>query len=131
MSRFFNETRQAIHGRVALPGPADDVDLQHALETLREDSSDGDFADAGNRIKNKPESFPRDGATEVILVTKPELDKCRTVQLARGGEKTLLAKQYEGIMRTAVEAYKTLRTRLLRRQAKQNTRPLVISSTAQ
>ena len=59
------------------------------------------------------------------------LADCGTIRLPRSDEKSLLVMQYKPAMQSALEAYRTLRTRLERRQAGKGMRSLVISSAAQ
>jgi capsular exopolysaccharide synthesis family protein len=130
MSKFFNETRNI---RDAKPAPASaDVDIQELVGSLKQSMSSGGNAaaraetDLNHLLKPLKESH--EDATQVIT---GRLDKCRSIRLPRSEEKSFLVTQYNPGMQSAVEAYRTLRTRLVRQQTKNGARSLVVSSAAQ
>jgi len=130
MSKFFNETRTV---RDANPAPASaNVDIQELVGSLKQSmSATGNTplraeTDLNHLLKPLKES--NDGAAQVIT---GRLDKCRSIRLPRTEEKSFLVTQYNPGMQSAVEAYRTLRTRLVRQQTKNGARSLVVSSAAQ
>jgi capsular exopolysaccharide synthesis family protein len=54
----------------------------------------------------------------------------RRIRLPRNEERSVLLMQYDAAMQGPVEAYRTLRTRLLKHQAKHNSRSFVVTSAA-
>lgn len=132
MSRFFNETRK--------PGTAQSngtpafaaVDIQDAVEALKKGVKD-DPPPAHSHVSVLEPFFGVLNKTSEITsqVTAVRLENCRKTNLPRDNEKSFLAAQYNPGMQLAVEAYRTLRTRLVKRQTEQGTRSLVISSANQ
>ena len=59
------------------------------------------------------------------------LEICRSVKLPRTEERSFLVSQYNPAMQAAVEAYRTLRTRLVKHQTRNGARSLVVTSSAQ
>ena len=64
-------------------------------------------------------------------VVTTRLEDCRSIRLARDDERSLLTPDYNLSMQQALEAYQTLRTRLVKRHEKQGIRSLVVTSTGQ
>jgi protein-tyrosine kinase len=59
------------------------------------------------------------------------LENCRSIKLPRTEERSFLVSQYNPAMQAAVEAYRTLRTRLVKQQTRTGARSLVVTSSAQ
>jgi capsular exopolysaccharide synthesis family protein len=127
MSKFFNETqnvsslpsasmagvdigemvgaiKQTAEANGAATAPSVDGDLKHLLKPLKESQG------------------------IVTQMAAARLDKCRSIRLPRNEEKSFLVTQYNPEMQVAVEAYRQLRTRLVKQQTKSGTRSLVVSS---
>ena len=127
MSRFFNETRKTFKQENTVPGPAS-VNLDEAVEAMRMNAT---VERQPQLVSAAPEplfgSLNESGeiATQVAAV---RLEKCRSMKLPRNDERSFLAAQYNPSMQAAVEAYRTLRTRLVKRQTEMGTRSLVITS---
>jgi capsular exopolysaccharide synthesis family protein len=64
-------------------------------------------------------------------MTEARLENCRKIKLPRDNEKLFSAAQYNPSMQLAVEAYRSLRTRLVKGQNERGIRSLVISSAEQ
>jgi protein-tyrosine kinase len=132
MSRFFNETRKT--GTTQSNGtPAyATVNVQDAVDTLKKGIKN-DVPPAQSNISVLEPFFGILNKTSEIgtQVAAVRLENCRKINLPRDNEKSFLAAQYNPGMQLAVEAYRTLRTRLVKRQTEQGTRSLVISSAAQ
>src|SRR3954451_2859878 len=131
MSKFFNETRTI---RDANPAPASaNVDIQELVGSLKQSMSAGSTtplpAETDLHHLLKPLKESNDGTTTQVITGR--LDKCRSIRLPRTEEKSFLVTQYNPGMQSAVEAYRTLRTRLVRQQTKNGARSLVVSSAAQ
>jgi protein-tyrosine kinase len=135
MSRFFNETRKALQQERAASngsGPMN-LDVQEAVDALKSDME--------KEVRTAPviaatNLGPLLGALERTSeigaqVAAARLEKCRTIRLPRHEEKSFLAAQYNPSMQAAVEAYRSLRTRLVKRQTEQGTRSMVITSAEQ
>lgn len=124
MSRFFSETRKPEAGQKSVV-TATPIDLQQAVDTLKKGIHVASSAEQAT-----PAAFGvLNHSNEVgSQVTARRLEHCRKVVLPRDNEKSFLAAQYNPDMQLAVEAYRTLRTRLVKRQTERGTRSLVISS---
>src|SRR6476469_6166812 len=129
MSKFFNETR-SLKGASAAPATAN-VDIQELVGSLKQSmSGNGSTAvNAETDLKHllKPLKDSNEGTVQVV---SNRLDKCRSIRLPRTEEKSFLVTQYDPAMQSAVEAYRTLRTRLVKQQTKTGARSLVVSSAA-
>jgi protein-tyrosine kinase len=131
MSKFFNETRNA---QKVNPVPATaNVDIQELVGALKQNmESNGSAAshagevDLENLLQPLKESH--DVASQVAAV---RLENCRSIRLPRTEERSFLVSQYNPAMQAAVEAYRTLRTRLVKQQTRNGARSLVVSSSAQ
>ncbi|PYP92396.1 MAG: hypothetical protein DMG65_04130 [Candidatus Angelobacter sp. Gp1-AA117] len=125
MSRFFNESRKA--SRHVTVGPRN-VDLQEHISRLRE----------GLETHSRPSSSqvrqvlaPLEDANNIASqVVAARLENCRSIRLPRDNEQLLLVPQYNLPMQQAMEAYQTLRTRLVKHEGRHGMRSLVISSAA-
>jgi capsular exopolysaccharide synthesis family protein len=128
MSRFFNETRKTFKQETAVPGPAS-VNLDEAVDAMRL-SADTEHQPQ-LAIPSAPEALfgaLHESGEIASQVAATRLEKCRSMKLPRGDERSFLAAQYNPSMQAAVEAYRTLRTRLVKRQTERGTRSLVIAS---
>ena len=130
MSRFFNETRKTFKQQGAVPGPAS-VNVDEAVDAMKKSAA----AEGLPQLVSAPPE-PLFGAlreaTEIASkVTATRLEKCRSVRLPRDHERSFLSAQYNPSMQAAVEAYRTLRTRLVKRQTDEGTRSMVITSAQQ
>ncbi len=103
MSKFFNETQKA--NQWAQQGLANqDLDVKQMLEALKQGPATG---------------------TEVADV---RLDKCRKVKIGNGKTARLILEQADSAQ-AALEAYRGLRTKLMRIQADSGLRSIAISSS--
>lgn len=138
MSRFFNETRKALqqerNGANRSNGSGTfSVDLQEAINELKS-GIDKEFHPAAP--PNPSQVIPilsALGRTDEVSaqLAAVRLEQCRRIRLPRGDEKLFSTAQYNRSMQVAVEGYRTLRTRLVKRQTENGTRSLVISSATQ
>lgn len=129
MSKFFNETR--IAGGTGTQADSSPVDIDAAVSSLRtsvEANGSGSSKDADGSSLLKP---IEDGDRLTAELAARRLANCRTIRLPRTEDRSFLVTQYNPAMQAAVEAYRTLRTRLTKRQAKNGMRSLVVSSAAQ
>ena len=133
MSKFFNETRRALQQVGRAPRPAgEEIDVQELVGALKESMDRGSQNSPGAaELSMKPLLVPPDGDEIASQVAAGRLQHCRIVRLPRNDEKSFLATRYNADLQAAVEAYRTLRTRLLKVQAKQGIRSLAVTSTAQ
>jgi len=128
MSKFFNETRsvQKIN-----PAPATaNVDIQELVGALKqsiESASAGDHSEVDLKHLLQPLDHSQGLASQVAA---GRLENCRSFRIARDEEKSFLVSQYNPAMQAAVEAYRTLRTRLVKQQDRTGARSLVVSSGA-
>jgi capsular exopolysaccharide synthesis family protein len=86
-----------------------------------------------NETRNVPQgqaAAARAAVNVAIQVAEGRLEKCATIQIPRSEEKSFLVTRYNPEMQAAVEAYRTLRTRLVKQQTKSGVRSLVVSSAA-
>ncbi|HEU4415790.1 MAG TPA: CpsD/CapB family tyrosine-protein kinase [Candidatus Angelobacter sp.] len=131
MSKFFNETRT-----VPKPNPAPataNVDIQELVGSLKHSiESNGSAAAHAPEVDLKHLLQPLKESHQVAAaVAAGRLEKCQTIRLPRTEEKSFLVTQYNPAMQAAVEAYRTLRTRLVKQQTRTGARSLVISSGMQ
>jgi capsular exopolysaccharide synthesis family protein len=134
MSKFFNETRKVfepasgwpklIAAKIESPQRADEVDVKVEESTKSETVvSDSHTAEA---------VLDHAGGNEMAWsVAARRLKDCRQIRLPRDNKKSFLAREYGTDLQAAVEAYRTLRTRLLSRQSQRGLRSLAVSGTAQ
>jgi len=129
MSKFFNDTRsvQKIN-----PAPATaNVDIQELVGALKqgiEASSASDSTDMDLKHLLQPLKDSHEISSQVAA---GRLEKCLSIRIPRTEEKSFLVTQYNPAMQAAVEAYRTLRTRLVKQQTRTGARSLVVSSGAQ
>ena len=133
MSKFFNETRKALQQVSRAPRPAGaEIDVQELVGAVKESMDHGGHGSLGGpELTMKPLLAPPGGDEIASQVAAGRLQHCRIVRLPRNDEKSFLATRYNADLQAAVEAYRTLRTRLLKAQANQGIRSLAITSTAQ
>ena len=131
MSKFFNETRTA-RKTDSLPA-ADNVNIQDLVGSLKQHmESSGNAASHSGEIDLQHLLQPLQESNEVASqVAAVRLEKCRSIRLPRTEERSFLVSQYNPAMQAAVEAYRTLRTRLVKQQTRTGARSLVITSSAQ
>src|SRR5947209_9574230 len=131
MSKFFNETRSA-HKINPVPATAN-VDIQELVGSLKKSmESNGDTATHAVELDLKHLLQPLKESHDVAAeITAGRLENCRSMRLPRTEEKSFLVTQYNPSMQAAAEAYRTLRTRLVKQQTKTGARSLVVSSAAQ
>jgi capsular exopolysaccharide synthesis family protein len=131
MSKFFNETRSA---QKVNPVPATaNLDIQELVGSLKQSmESNGGAATHAAELDLKhllqPMKESHDMAAEIAA---GRLENCRIIRLPRTEEKSFLVTQYDPAMQAAVEAYRTLRTRLVKQQTRTGARSLAVSSGAQ
>ena len=131
MSKFFNETRTV---RKIDPTPATaNVNIQDLVSSLKEHmESNGNAASHSGEIDLQHLLQPLQGPDEVASqVAAMRLENCRSIKLPRTEERSFLVSQYNPAMQAAVEAYRTLRTRLVKQQTRNGARSLVVTSSAQ
>lgn len=138
MSRFFNETRKALQQeRKGTNGPNGSgtfsVDLQEAIKELKSGIDEEILpATSPNPSQVIPILSALERTNEVSAqLAAVRLEQCRRIRLPRGEEKLFSTAQYNRSMQAAVEGYRTLRTRLVKRQTESGARSLVISSATQ
>jgi len=131
MSKFFNETRSA--GKTnSVPATAN-VDVQDLVGSLKQNMEDNGVSDSHSGEINLQHLLqPLEESHEVARqVTAGRLENCRSIRLPRTEERSFLVSQYNPAMQAAVEAYRTLRTRLVKQQTRNGARSLVVTSSAQ
>jgi capsular exopolysaccharide synthesis family protein len=131
MSKFFNETR-SVHKTNPVPATSN-VDIQELVGSLKQSMEGNSSAthhsgevDLQHLLQPLKESH--DVATEVAA---GRLENCRSIRLPRTEERSFLVTQYNPAMQAAVEAYRTLRTRLVKQQTRTGARSMVVTSAAQ
>ncbi len=131
MSKFFNETRSA---QKISPVPATaNVDIQELVGSLKQSmESNGSAAAHPSELDlsqlMQPLKESQDAASQVAA---GRLEKCRSIRLPRTEERSFLVSQYNPTMQAAVEAYRTLRTRLVKQQTRTGSRSLVVTGSTQ
>jgi capsular exopolysaccharide synthesis family protein len=131
MSKFFNDTRSV--GKVN-PVPATaNVDIQELVGSLKQSmESNGSAAQHSGEINFQHLLQPLKESREVgSQVAEGRLENCRSIRLPRTEERSFLVTQYNPAMQAAVEAYRTLRTRLVKQQTRTGARSMVVTSSAQ
>ncbi|HKV91084.1 MAG TPA: CpsD/CapB family tyrosine-protein kinase [Candidatus Angelobacter sp.] len=131
MSKFFNET-SGVQKTNPVPATAN-VDIQELVGSLKQSMESNGATTAHNGEMDlahllQPLKESHEVATQVAA---GRLEKCRSIRLARTEEKSFLVTQYNPAMQAAVEAYRTLRTRLVKQQTRTGARSLVVSSGVQ
>jgi capsular exopolysaccharide synthesis family protein len=131
MSKFFNETRSAQHTEATAAAPAN-MDIQALVGSLKQElGGDGSSippAETGLKDLLTPLQESRGVAFQLA---ESRLERCLKIRLPRNEERSFLMTQYNPAMQAAVEAYRTLRTRLARHQTAKGIRSLAVTSTAQ
>src|SRR5689334_4383150 len=131
MSKFFNDTRSV--GKVN-PVPATaNVDIQELVGSLKQSmESNGSAAQHSGEINLQHLLQPLKESHEVgSQVAAGRLEHCRGIRLPRTEERSFLVTQYNPAMQAAVEAYRTLHTRLVKQQTRTGARSMVVTSSAQ
>ena len=129
MSKFFDETRIAGHAG-ATRGDAGPIDLEAAINALKKSVQTNGSALKDSDPRRLLKSIEENDRLTAELAAK-RLANCVTIRLPRNEEKSFLMTQYNPSMQAAVDAYRTLRTRLTKRQVKNGLRSLAVSSAAQ
>ena len=131
MSKFFNETRSA--GKTNSVPTTANVDIQDLVGSLKQNMEGNGVADSHSGEINLQHLLqPLEESHEVARqVTAGRLENCRSIRLPRTEERSFLVSQYNPAMQAAVEAYRTLRTRLVKQQTRNGARSLVVTSSAQ
>jgi capsular exopolysaccharide synthesis family protein len=131
MSKFFNETQNVQPSAPADPQAS--IDVQQLVGSLKQTVASSGAAAApsvDNDLKHLLRPL-KESQGIVTQVAAARLDKCRSIRLPRKEEKSFLVTQYNPEMQIAVEAYRQLRTRLVKQQTRSGTRSLVVSSAGQ
>jgi protein-tyrosine kinase len=131
MSKFFNETRSAQTNN-PVPAAAN-VDIQVLVGSLKQsmESTGSAVLHSGEMDLNhllQPLKESHGAASEVAA---GRLEHCRSIRLPRTEERSFLVSQYNPAMQAAVEAYRTLRTRLVKQQTRNGARSMVVTSSSQ
>jgi capsular exopolysaccharide synthesis family protein len=131
MSKFFNETHgQHPEASAVAPATKDIQELVSALKQTLEDHNTETAPSVEDGLKNLLQPLQESNGAAMQLVER-RLEKSLTFRLPRNQEKSFLMTQYNPAMQAAVEAYRTLRTRLVKKQSAMGTRSLAVTSTAQ
>ncbi len=131
MSRFFNETRKTFKPQSFSQGPAG-VNIDEAVEAMKRNASTGLLPQPISGSSPEPLFGALHEASEIASeMTAQRLENCRSMRLPHDQERSFLAAQYNPSMQAAVEAYRTLRTRLVKSQTEKGTRSLVLTSAEQ
>jgi len=129
MSKFFNETR-SVHKTNPVPATAN-IDIQELVGALKQGMESPSAVQSGE-VDLKHLLQPLNDSHEVSSqIVSGRLEKCRSIRIPRTEEKSFLVTQYNPAMQAAVEAYRTLRTRLVKQQTRTGARTLVVSSASQ
>jgi len=131
MSKFFNETRSVQKSN---PAPATvNVDIQDLVGSLKQSmESNGSKTSVAPEINLQHLLQPlRDSHEVASQMAAGRLEKCRSMRLPRTEERSFLVSQYNPAMQAAVEAYRTLRTRLVKQQTRTGARSMVVTSATQ
>src|SRR5579863_5283828 len=130
MSKFFNDTRTAAGANHGADPVVTDIDA--AIGLLKQETEANGSKPHANENEVSRLLMPLEKTDHLTAdLASSRLANCRTFRLPRTEEKSFLVTQYNPAMQAAVEAYRTLRTRLTKQQAKKGMRSLVVSSVAQ
>ena len=131
MSKFFNETR-TVRKTDSIPATTN-VNIQDLVSSLKEHmESNGATASHSGQVDLEHLLQPLEESSGVASqVAAVRLENCRGIKLPRTEERSFLVSQYNPAMQAAVEAYRTLRTRLVKQQTRTGARSLVVTSSAQ
>jgi capsular exopolysaccharide synthesis family protein len=102
MSKFFNETREA--SELSRSQANQDLDIKEMLDLIKQ------------------------GSSSSTKVSEARLEQCKTVRVADGVGTPAVLKQ-DSSSKLALEAYRGLRTRLMRAQAKSGLRSIAVTSS--
>lgn len=130
MSKFFNETN---HAQQTHPVPANgNVDIHQMVNSLKQnlDSASASASPGPAVAAAEPAPVMKHILSNALAcqVAARRLERSRAIHLPRRAEKSFLVTQYNSQMQTAVEAYRSLRTRLVKQQTKSGARSMVVSS---
>src|ERR1051326_2195460 len=129
MSKFFNETR-SVHKINPVPATAN-VDIQELVGALKQGIESASPA-GSSEMDLKHLLQPLNEAHELSTqLAASRLENCRSIRIPRTEEKSFLVTQYNPGMQAAVEAYRTLRTRLVKQQNRTGARSLFVCSGSQ
>lgn len=130
MSKFFNDTRVGAGTSAGADSVITDIDAAVGLLKQEAQPSQSNPHSSESDVKRLLAPLDQTGhVTEDVAASR--LASCRAIRLPRTEEKSFLVTQYNPAMQAAGEAYRTLRTRLTKQQAKKGIRSLVVSSPAQ
>jgi capsular exopolysaccharide synthesis family protein len=131
MSQFFKETRKGFELASRGPRPlASEIDARQRVDDAKETTGSETVAGDSQAIE-KELLGPASGDEIAWPAAVHRLQDCRKIRLPRNNPKSFLAREYNTDLQAAVEAYRTLRTRLLSRQTKHGLRSLALTGTAQ
>ena len=132
MSKFFDDTNSALRRTARGPIPVGELDIQELVGMVKGDldrpTSSAPAAAIPIAEPLLGSAITGEGASPVATT---RLQDCRAVKLPHDERKSFLSREYGPDLQAAVEAYRTLRTRLLRVQSKTGMRSVAITSTAQ
>ena len=130
MSKFFNETRTVR--KIDSPPATANVNIQDLVSSLKEHMESNGTSSHSGEIDLQHLLQPLQESNAVASqVAAVRLENCRSIKLPRTEERSFLVSQYNPAMQAAVEAYRTLRTRLVKQQTRNGARSLVVTSSAQ
>jgi len=131
MNQFFKETRKGFELASSGSRPiAADIDVRQSVDEVKETTESETVAHDSQAVEK--DLLSQAGGDEMPWpAAARRLQDCRKIRLPRNNQKSFLAKEYNTDLQAAVEAYRTLRTRLLSRQAKDGLRSLALTGTAQ
>jgi capsular exopolysaccharide synthesis family protein len=131
MSKFFNETR-STHTSSPVPTSAN-VDIQELVGSLKQsmESNGSSASHAGELDLSQLMNPLKESHVAASEVVAARLENCRSIRLPRTEERSFLVSQYNPTMQSAVEAYRTLRTRLVKQQTRNGARSLVVTGSTQ
>jgi capsular exopolysaccharide synthesis family protein len=131
MSKFFNETR-STHTSSPVPTTAN-VDIQELVGSLKQsmESNGSSVSHSGELDLSQLMNPLKESHVAASEVVAARLENCRSIRLPRTEERSFLVSQYNPTMQSAVEAYRTLRTRLVKQQTCNGARSLVVTGSTQ
>jgi protein-tyrosine kinase len=131
MSKFFNDTR-SVRKNDPVPTTAN-VDIQELVGSLKQHMESNGAAESHSGEINLEHLLQPLQQSQAVAsqVAAGRLENCRSIRLPRTEERSFLVSQYNPAMQAAVEAYRTLRTRLVKQQTRNGARSLVVTSSAQ
>ena len=131
MSKFFNDTR--IAGSANHSPESSTIDIEAAVGSLKEAAPTNGSTNGHAGEKEMSRLLVPIDKTDHLSsdLAATRLANCRTMRLPRDEEKSFLVTEYNTAMQAAAEAYRTLRTRLSKQQAKNGMRSVVVGSAEQ